>query len=65
MTRDRTISIVFQALLYMWAVWMILTGLIVVITVDIVAIVLYTIIGAAVAYPLFWGARRYWNKEEA
>ena len=65
MTRDRIISIGFQALLYAWTVWMMLTGLIVVITVDIVAIVLYTIVGVAVAYPLFWGARRYWNKEQA
>ena len=53
--RDKIISSVLQVLLYMWAVWMTLTMLIVLMSADIVMIVLYSLFGAAIAANLALG----------
>ena len=62
---NKLISFLIQFVLYVWIVWMALSMLIVAISGDIIVIVAWAIVGIAVAYPLFWGARYFWQKEPA
>ena len=65
MNNNKLISFIIQFFLYLWVVWMSLTGLIVAISGDLIVIISYAIVGVIVGFPLYWGARYFWSREPA
>ena len=59
---NRIISFLLQLVLYTWVVGFSLFMLIILISFSIPMIIIWMIVGLAIAAPLFFGARYFWDK---